>query len=154
MGERSGSHLAVRLTRLPGNDDLPLPSYATEGAAGADLYAAVAAPLTLEPGDRDLIPTGIRLALPAGYEGQIRPRSGKALREGLTLLNSPGTVDADYRGEIRVLVINLGREPVVIRRGDRIAQIIVSPVARVIFQETATLPDTHRGDGGFGHTGG
>jgi len=130
-----------------------VPRYATEGAAGADLYAAVAAPVTLEPGDRDLIPTGIRLALPAGYEGQIRPRSGKALREGLTLLNSPGTVDADYRGEIRVLVINLGREPVVICRGDRIAQMIVSPVARVVFQETAMLPDTERGDGGFGHTG-
>jgi dUTP pyrophosphatase len=140
--------------RLPGHGDLPLPTYATKDSAGADIHAAVDEPVRLEPGERALIPAGFRLALPPGYEAQIRPRSGKALREGLTLLNSPGTVDADYRGEVRILVVNLGRERLEVRRGDRIAQMIVAPVARAVFEETASLPPSQRGGGGFGHTGG
>ncbi len=143
----------MQVARLPGQEDLPLPSYATAGAAGADLCAAVTEPVRLEPGGRFLAPTGLRLALPAGFEAQVRPRSGRALREGLTLLNSPGTIDADYRGEVRVLVVNLGREPVLIRRGDRIAQLVVAPVARARFQEVPELPGSARGGGGFGHTG-
>ena len=146
--------VVVRLTRLPGHGDLSLPAYATRESAGADIHAAVEEPVRLEPGERALIPTGFRMALPHGYEAQIRPRSGKALREGLSLLNSPGTVDADYRGEVRILVINHGREPLVVRRGDRIAQMIVAPVVRAVFEETAALPETGRGGGGFGHTGG
>ncbi|MCX8071862.1 MAG: dUTP diphosphatase [Candidatus Binatia bacterium] len=132
---------------------LPLPSYATAGAAGLDLYAALSSPLTLAPGARCLVPTGIAIALPLGYEGQVRPRSGWAWRTGVTLLNTPGTIDADYRGEIQVILVNLGQEAVTIQPGDRIAQLVVAPVSRVEWEEVATLEPTTRGAGGFGHTG-
>jgi dUTP pyrophosphatase len=143
----------VMVQRLPGSEGLPLPSYATADAAGADIRAALEEPLLLEPGDRALVATGFRLALPPGFEAQIRPRSGRALREGLTLLNTPGTIDADYRGEVGILVINLGQEPLTIRRGDRIAQMVITPVLRAAFTATEVLPASQRGDGGFGHTG-
>jgi dUTP pyrophosphatase len=138
---------------MPGSDDLPIPRKETPGSAGLDLRACISGTRSLEPGERAQIPTGFALALPAGYEGQVRPRSGLALRQGLTLLNSPGTIDSDYRGEIAVIVINLGREPVVINRGDRVAQLVVAPVATTRLTETDALPPTSRSDGGFGHTG-
>lgn len=142
------------MARVPGNDDLPLPRYATEGAAGCDLQAAVEGERVLAPGERALLPTGLRLALPAGYEAQVRPRSGLALRSPLVLPNAPGTIDSDYRGELQVLVWNAGSEPFAIRRGDRVAQLVVAPVARARFEERAELEPTGRGEGGFGHTGG
>jgi dUTP pyrophosphatase len=132
---------------------LPLPRYMTRDAAGMDLLADIDMPLTLAPGQRTAVPTGIAIALPFGYEAQIRPRSGLALRHGVTLLNSPGTIDADYRGEIQIIVINLGQEPFTIARGDRIAQMVVAPVSRGEWQETDDLDVTDRGSGGFGHTG-
>jgi dUTP pyrophosphatase len=132
---------------------LPLPTRATPDAAGFDLAAAVEAPLAIAPGDRVRVPTGLVLAIPPGYEGQVRPRSGRAWRDGLTVLNAPGTIDADYRGELLVLLVNLGRETVSIERGDRIAQLVVAPVPRVELVESDTLDDTQRGAGGFGHTG-
>ena len=132
---------------------LGLPRYMTPGAAGMDLSADLSADVVLRPGERRLVPTGLALAIPAGYEGQVRPRSGLAHRDGLTLLNAPGTIDADYRGEVQVLLINLGRAPVRIRRGDRIAQLVVAPVARVVWREVTTLPESVRGAGGFGSTG-
>ena len=147
------SPLAVPLRVLPHGSGLPLPSYATPGSAGLDLAAAVTAELVLAPGDRAAVPTGIAIALPEGYEAQVRPRSGLALRHGLTVLNSPGTVDADYRGEIQIILANLGREPVTIARGQRIAQLVVAPVQRVLWQETQVLPESRRGAGGFGSTG-
>jgi len=125
----------------------------TPGAAGMDLAADVSADVVLRPGERRLVPTGLAVAIPAGYEGQVRPRSGLAHRDGLTLLNAPGTIDADYRGEVQVLLINLGRAPVRIRRGDRIAQLVVSPVVTIAWQEVENLPATARGNGGFGSTG-
>ncbi len=143
----------VRITRLPHADGLALPDYATPLSAGMDLRAAITEPTVLMPGERALTPTGLRIALPPGYEAQVRPRSGLALRHGLGMANAPGTIDADYRGEICVLLINLGQEPVRIERGDRIAQLIVAPVVRVAWQETEELEDTARGQGGFGHTG-
>ncbi|MCC6696049.1 MAG: dUTP diphosphatase [Candidatus Hydrogenedentes bacterium] len=143
----------VRITVDPGCEDLPLPSYETEHAAGMDLRAAVPDSLVLEPGQRELVPTGLRIALPEGYEAQIRPRSGLAYKYGISLLNSPGTIDADYRGEIRVIMANLGQEPFTIRRGDRIAQMIIAPVTRVTWIPCTTLDETARGEGGFGHTG-
>jgi dUTP pyrophosphatase len=133
-------------------EPLPLPRYMTPGAAGMDLLADVPDDVTLAAGDRCLVPTGIALAIPPGFEGQVRPRSGLAVRQGLTLLNAPGTVDADYRGEVQVLLVNLGREPIRIRRGDRIAQLVVAPVARVVWHEAAALPESERGAGGFGST--
>ena len=139
--------------RTPGNDDLPVPQAATPGSAGIDLRASVRQPLTLQPGRRAVVPTGFMIALPKGYEGQIRPRSGLAARQGLTLLNAPGTIDSDYRGEIAVVAINMGQEPVTLQRGDRIAQLVVAPVAHVIFEPAESLPPTDRGAGGFGHTG-
>jgi len=143
----------VAIMREPGAEDLPLPSYETDQAAGMDLRAAVTDPVVLEPGARDLIPAGIRIALPTGYEAQVRPRSGLAIKHGISLLNSPGTIDADYRGEIRVIIANLGQEPFTINRGDRIAQLIIAPITQATWQETETLDDTARGTGGFGHTG-
>jgi len=143
----------VLIEQLPDAQDLPLPAYATAGSAGMDLMAAVPQDFTLMPGERALIPTGIRIAVPEGYEAQIRPRSGLALRYGLALVNSPGTIDSDYRGPVQVVIINLGDEAVVIQRGDRIAQMVVCPVARAKLVETDSLPQTKRGDGGFGHTG-
>ncbi|MDW8106304.1 MAG: dUTP diphosphatase [Armatimonadota bacterium] len=147
------SLVRVAITQEPDATDLPLPHYQTEGAAGVDLYAAVKEPLTLQPGERALVPTGIRIALPPGYEAQIRPRSGLAIRHGIGLLNAPGTIDSDYRGEIQVILVNWGQEPFVIRRGERIAQLVVAPVARVEWELVSELPPTARGEGGFGHTG-
>jgi dUTP pyrophosphatase len=146
----------VRINRLPHGKDLPLPTYHSTLAAGLDLSAAVPAeaPLTLVPGARALIPTGIAIALPAGFEAQVRPRSGLAARHGLTVLNAPGTIDADYRGEIQVLLVNLGSEPVAVTRGMRIAQLIVAAVTRAELREVASLDETARGSGGFGSTGG
>ena len=146
----------VRITRLPHGTDLPLPSYQSAHAAGLDLIAAVPAdaPLTLAPGARALIPTGIAIALPEGHEGQVRPRSGLAVRDGLTVLNSPGTIDADYRGEVQVLLINLGSATVSVTRGMRIAQLVIAPIARAQLREQPALDATGRGKGGFGSTGG
>jgi len=148
--------MTVPVTRLAHGRDLPLPVYATPGAAGLDLLAAVAveAPLTLVPGARELVPTGVALALPAGFEAQVRPRSGLALRHGVTVLNTPGTIDSDYRGEIGVILINLSDQTFVIERGQRVAQLVVSPVAQVAWTETGQLPASARGTGGFGSTGG
>jgi dUTP diphosphatase len=145
----------VKIMRLPHGADLPLPSYQSEHAAGLDLSAAVPAdgPLTLAPGARALIPTGIAIALPPSHEAQVRPRSGLAARHGLTVLNAPGTIDADYRGEVQVLLINLGDEAVTIARGMRIAQLVIAPVTRAALQENQTLDETQRGKGGFGSTG-
>jgi dUTP pyrophosphatase len=143
----------VAITRLPEGADLPLPAYMSDLAAGADLCAALSDDLTLAPGARALVPTGIAIALPRGYEAQIRPRSGLALRSGVTCLNTPGTIDADYRGPVGVILANLGSEPVVIRRGDRIAQMVVAPVSRACFELVEVLPETERGIGGFGSTG-
>jgi dUTP pyrophosphatase len=141
--------------RLPHGADLPLPSYQSEGAAGLDLLAAVAAdaPVVIEPGERALVPTGLAIALPAGTEGQVRPRSGLAARHGVTVLNAPGTIDADYRGEIQVILVNLGQETFTVMRGTRIAQLIIAPVLQVTICETANLDETTRGVGGFGSTG-
>lgn len=132
--------------------DLPLPDYMTEGSAGMDLAADLEDDLRLEPLERALIPTGVAIALPNGFEAQIRPRSGLALREGVTLVNSPGTIDADYRGEIQLIAINLGREAVIVRRGQRVAQMVVQRVCRVNWQEVEELPASKRQAGGFGHT--
>ncbi|MFN3650752.1 MAG: dUTP diphosphatase [Armatimonadota bacterium] len=148
-----GSAVPVEVTRLPGAEDLPLPEYATPGSAGVDLRAAVSGEVVLQPGERQLVPTGLRIALPDGYEAQVRPRSGLAVRHGIGMVNAPGTIDSDYRGEIQVLLINLGQEPFTLRRGERIAQLVVAPVARVEWREVEELPDTERGAGGFGHTG-
>lgn len=145
-------HVEVLLRRLPGND-LPLPERSTLHAAGFDLRACIATTVTIAPGEWAQIPTGLSLALPPGWEGQIRPRSGLARDHGMTMLNSPGTIDADYRGEVKVLAINHGREPIEIRHGDRIAQMVVAPVPAVTLTEVESLPGTQRGEGGFGHTG-
>ena len=147
--------LEVSVTRLPHGADLPLPSYATEGSAGLDLYAALPdeAPLKLAPGERGAAPTGIAIALPTGFEAQIRPRSGLARKHGLTIVNAPGTVDSDYRGEISVTLINLGTEEITLSRGDRIAQMVVAPVMQITWSELEDLPTTQRGTGGFGSTG-
>ena len=145
--------VSVSVRRLPHADGLPLPAYETAHAAGADLLAAVDADVILKPGGRALIPTGLTIALPEGYEAQVRPRSGLAARDGVTVLNSPGTIDADYRGEVKVILINHGEAPFVVKRGMRIAQMVVAPVARVAWAEVDTLPETARGAGGFGSTG-
>ena len=145
--------VSIAVTRLPHGADLDLPSYETADAAGMDLRAAVDADMDLAPGARALVPTGLAIALPAGYEAQVRPRSGLALRNGISLVNSPGTIDADYRGEVGVIVINHGNEAVTITRGMRIAQMVVAPVTRAAWDEVDTLPETARGAGGFGSTG-
>jgi dUTP pyrophosphatase len=147
------NEVRVAVRRLPQGEGLPIPQYKSEHAAGADLCAAVREQLTLLPGARALVPTGLSIALPPGYEAQIRPRSGLAIRNGVTCLNAPGTIDADYRGEVQVVLANFGTEPFVIRRGDRIAQMIVAPVGRARFDLVDELPPTVRGDGGFGSTG-
>jgi len=148
------SPLPVPVRVLPHGADLPLPAYQTAGSAGADLAAAVTAPLVLAPGGRALVPTGIALALPDGYEAQVRPRSGLALQSGVTVLNSPGTIDSDYRGEIGVILVNLGSESVTIRRGERIAQLVVAPVRQAAWHEVGALPLSIRSGDGFGSTGG
>ena len=143
----------VRVERLASGDGLPLPTYMTAGAAGADLVAAIPGDLTLLPGARALVPAGFALAMPEGYEAQVRPRSGLALRNGIALLNAPGTIDSDYRGPVGVILANLGSEPFVVRRGDRIAQLVVAPVVRAHFEEAAALDSTARDTAGFGSTG-
>jgi dUTP pyrophosphatase len=145
----------ITLKRLPHGAGLPLPAYETAHAAGMDLRAAVpeGEPITLRPGERHAVPTGLSMAIPAGYEGQVRPRSGLALRSAVTCLNSPGTVDADYRGEVKVILINLGPDDFIVRRGDRIAQLLIAPVVQATWRETDVLDDTARGEGGFGSTG-
>ena len=145
--------VAVQVARLPHGEGLPLPEARSAEAAGLDLFAAVADPISLGPGAVALVPTGFAIALPHGYEGQVRPRSGLAGKHGVTVLNAPGTVDSDYRGEVKVLLINHGREPFSIERGMRIAQLVVAPVAFAALIEVATLPPTARGEGGFGSTG-
>lgn len=145
--------VTIALTRLPSSEGLALPSYATEHSAGMDLLAAVKENMVLKPGARALVPTGLSIALPEGYEAQIRPRSGLAFKHGISLVNSPGTIDADYRGEIGVLLINLGQEDFTIERGMRIAQMVIAPYTRAQFSEMLELPTTARGEGGFGSTG-
>ena len=149
------SAVTVEIMRLPHGEDLPLPAYQTAHAAGLDLMAAVPedAPLTLAPGARALVPTGLAMALPAGFEGQVRPRSGLAVKHGLSVLNAPGTVDADYRGEVQVILVNLGSDSVTIARGMRIAQLVIAPVVQADILEVAALAPTARGFGGFGSTG-
>jgi len=143
----------VAITTLPHAEGLDLPSYATAHAAGMDLCAALSTDMILAVGERKLVPTGLCIALPEGFEAQIRPRSGLALKSGLTVLNSPGTIDADYRGEVQIILANLGHEPFTITRGMRIAQMIVAPYTRVEWQQVESLPETQRGAGGFGSTG-
>ena len=152
------SQIRVPIMRVRGKDDedIPLPDFATAGSAGADLHAAIRGEQTLAPGARTAIPTGLAVAIPVGFEGQVRPRSGLAISHGITMLNAPGTIDADYRGEIRVILHNTGDAPFLFRRGDRIAQLVIAPVVLAVWDEVETpeaLGETPRGDGGFGHTG-
>ncbi len=146
--------LNVQVKRLPHGKDIPLPKYMSEHAAGMDLYAGVNPEIVIPPGEWKLVPTGISIALPEGYEAQVRPRSGMALKQGVSILNTPGTVDADYRGEVSVILMNHSKEDLVIKRGDRVAQMIINKVERIEFQEVKELPQSNRGSGGFGHTGG
>jgi len=143
----------IEISRLPAAEGLPLPARATSGSAGYDLCAAVEQDLVLAPGDRALVPTGFQIAIPSGYEGQIRPRSGLALSHGILLPNAPGTIDSDYRGELRVIVLNAGEKSYAIRRGDRIAQLVIAPITVAEFAECEQLEATDRGEGGFGHSG-
>ena len=143
----------LRFVRLPHNLDLPLPSYETSGSAGMDLPAAIEETIVLQSLERTAIPTGLQIAIPDGFEGQVRPRSGLAFRHGLTVTNAPGTIDSDYRGELKVLLVNLGREPITIERGMRIGQLVIAPVVQATVSEVATLDETERGTGGFGSTG-
>ncbi len=143
----------LAIKQLENGQDLALPFYATEAAAGMDLLAAITEDITLKPGERQLVPTGFAMALPEGYEAQVRPRSGLALKHGVTVLNTPGTIDADYRGEVRVILVNMSTENFVITRGMRIAQMVIAPVVQAHVQPVAVLPETARGDGGFGSTG-
>ena len=154
-GKRKGEmdRVTVRVRRLDNNPDLPLPKYQSEGSSGLDLRAAVEGKITLQPGEIKLIRTGLSISLPHGYEAQVRPRSGLALQYGLGLVNSPGTIDSDYRGEIGVIAINWGKGQVTVKRGDRIGQIVITKVSRAIIEEVADLDCTKRGDGGFGHSG-
>ena len=153
MTVRGSRPVNVRVYRQPGCEDIALPAYESSHAAGMDVRAAVSAPVTIAPGERAMVPTGLHIELPEGLEAQIRPRSGLAARKGVTILNSPGTIDADYRGEIRIIMINHGSEAFIIKRGDRIAQMIVAPVLQVRWEQASVLNDTARGQGGFGHTG-
>ena len=145
--------LKVQVKRLPHGRDLPLPKYMSEHAAGMDLFAAVNPEMIIPSGEWKLVPTGISIALPEGYEAQVRPRSGLALKQGVSILNTPGTVDADYRGEVGVILMNHSRENLIIKRGDRIAQMIINQIERIEFEEVPELPESERGHGGFGHTG-
>ncbi|MFP3902785.1 MAG: dUTP diphosphatase [Armatimonadota bacterium] len=147
------NNVEVEIAFTPLGERLGAPEYATELSAGMDLQAAIEEPLTIQPGERALVPSGIYIGLPPGYEAQVRPRSGLALEHGLSIPNAPGTIDADYRGEVRVILVNLGGKPVKIAPGDRIAQLVVAPVSRVKWQQRDSLDDTARGEGGFGHTG-
>jgi dUTP pyrophosphatase len=145
--------MKIYIKRLKKDHPVSLPQYMTEGSSGMDLFASLAQEVTLVPGERKLIPAGISVAIPEGFEGQIRPRSGLAIQKGIGIVNGPGTIDADYRGEVGVLLINFGKEPFTIRNGDRIAQMVISPVTRVTLEEVDDLPPTRRQGGGFGHTG-
>lgn len=145
--------MKVAFKRLPHAGDLPLPAYETPSSAGMDLRAALSEPLVLQPGQRFLIPTGLQMALPHGFEAQVRPRSGLAIKHGITMLNSPGTIDADFRGEVKVIAINHGSETFTISHGDRIAQLVIAPVVQAVIQEVDDLDETQRGSGGFGSTG-
>jgi dUTP pyrophosphatase len=145
--------IRVQFQRLKGLGDLPLPAYQTEDSAGMDIVAANEETIELKPGDRSLVPGGFKMALPRGYEAQIRPRSGLAYKHGITMLNSPGTIDADYRGEVKVLAINHGKKPFSIKRGERIAQMVIAPVLKVAVKEVDSLSETERSEGGFGSTG-
>lgn len=152
-GMQNANGVSVEITRLSHGADLPLPTYATEDSAGMDLMSAEAGDVVLKPGARAMIATGIAIALPSGFEAQVRPRSGLAAKHGVTVANSPGTIDADYRGEIKVILINLGDDAVTLSRGDRIAQMVIAPVTRAVWTEVTTLDETARGAGGFGSTG-
>ena len=145
--------MKIYIKRLKKDHPVSLPQYMTEGSSGMDLFASLVQEVTLVPGERKLIPAGISVAIPEGFEGQIRPRSGLAIQKGIGIVNGPGTIDADYRGEVGVLLINFGKEPFTIRNGDRIAQMVISPVTRVTLEEVDDLPPTRRQGGGFGHTG-
>jgi dUTP pyrophosphatase len=145
--------LRVPISRRPDAEDLPLPAPATSGSAGVDLHAALKEDMVLAPGERALIPTGVSIAVPPGYEAQVRPRSGLALRHGIVLPNAPGTIDSDYRGELKVILCNLGDEAYTVRRGDRIAQLVFAPVVSAEWEERPSLQETRRADGGFGHSG-
>ena len=145
--------MKIYLKRLRKDPPAALPQYMTPGASGMDLFASLAKEITLEPGERRIIPTGIAVAIPEGFEGQIRPRSGLAIQKGIGIVNGPGTIDSDYRGEIGILLINFGKEPYTIRHGERIAQMVISPVRRATLEEVDDLPATQRQGGGFGHTG-
>jgi len=147
------SQVSIEITRLPHGADIALPSYETTGSAGMDVRAAVSERVEIAPGARALVPTGFKMALPIGFEAQIRPRSGLALKKGVTLPNTPGTIDADYRGEVGIILMNLGEEPFVIERGDRIAQMVIAPVTQAVWTEVSSLNETARGEGGFGSTG-
>lgn len=146
-------NLKVQVKKLPHFDGLPLPKYMSEHAAGMDLYAAVGDEVIIGSGEWKLIPTGLSIAIPSGFEAQVRPRSGLALKQGVSVLNTPGTVDADYRGEVGVILMNHSKEQLVVKRGDRIAQMIINKIERIEFEEVSELPSTERGAGGFGHTG-
>jgi dUTP pyrophosphatase len=152
-GSAGPPQVRVQIARRPGAEDVPLPSPATSGAAGYDLCAAVDRDAVLAPGDRALIPSGFSIAVPEGYEAQVRPRSGLALEHGVILPNAPGTIDSDYRGEVQVILQNAGAKPFTIRRGDRIAQLVIAPIVRAEWEEVSRLEATRRGAGGFGHTG-
>jgi dUTP pyrophosphatase len=145
--------ILIQVECLPEGEGLPLPAYQTDGSSGMDLHAAIAGEQVIAPGSSALIPAGIKLAIPAGYEAQVRPRSGLALRHGITVLNTPGTIDSDYRGPVMVILFNAGAEPFVVRRGDRIAQMVIASVCRAQLQQVAAVEDTGRSSGGFGHTG-
>ncbi len=145
--------IEIIFKKMPNQNDLPLPCKMTSDSAGFDLYAAINKEVTIKPGEYKLIPTGIAVAIPSGYEGQVRPRSGLALRYGIAVLNSPGTIDSDYRGEVKAILINLGSELFSIKRGDRIAQLVINALPEILIKEVIELPDTDRGQGGFGHTG-
>jgi dUTP pyrophosphatase len=147
------STISVLIQRTENGRDIQLPKYATSGAAGMDLCAAILDNVTLQPGERALIPTGLRMSIPAGYEGQVRGRSGNAIKRGIGLVNAPGTIDSDYRGEISVILINWGREQQTIKRGERIAQLVISPIVRAELCEVSDLGESSRGEGGFGHSG-
>jgi dUTP pyrophosphatase len=153
MTDTSKDRIKVALKKMPHGQDLDLPAYATPGSAGVDLRAAIDEPLTLAPGQIALVPTGIAVAIPQGFEGQIRPRSGLATKHGISLINAPGTVDSDFRGEMRCSLINLGQKPYTVNRGDRISQMIIAPVFQAEFEEVAELPQSERGGGGWGSTG-
>ncbi|MCL6582519.1 MAG: dUTP diphosphatase [bacterium] len=147
------NRVEIKIKKMAGCEDLPLPAYMSELAAGMDVVAAVSEPVVILPGDWAAIPTGFSIAIPAGYEAQIRPRSGLALRYGISLMNTPGTIDADYRGEVKIIVVNHGKEPFLIKRGDRIAQMVIHRVYAGCFKVVEDLPPTQRSDGGFGHSG-